>query len=352
MSMPEILFVVGAGASYEVGLPLGAALRATIANLIDIRCERKFDRMSGDERVVEALSFHARASDGGSGNIHPYLHECRKIRDAMAQAASIDNYLDAHNENIKLVYCGKLSIVRAILEAEKASKLRFQEPWSEKQIDFKGVQDTWFSSLWQKIAENCTAENLADRLSRVAFLVFNYDRCLERYLHCAMRNYYHFDEQGAAALVGKVKIFHPYGRVGKLPWESSPEPVDFGADVHPNTLNQLANGIKTFTEGTNPEESPIEEIRALAQNATKIVFLGFAFHANNLELMFPRWQPTSKIRKAQIFGTAKGISDSDLRVITAELAEGLKVPTDQVYLKNSLECRDLFAEFGRSIAFR
>ena len=123
MSNPRLVLVVGAGASNEVKLPLGSDLKTQIANYLNIKFEHGFTLVSGDESIVEALRFRARATDDGRGDINPYLSECRKIASAMPQAASIDNFLDAHSKNEIMIYCGKLAIARAILSAEKASSL-------------------------------------------------------------------------------------------------------------------------------------------------------------------------------------------------------------------------------------
>ena len=352
MSAPQILFVIGAGASNEAGLPLGSDLKGTIARLLDIRFERGFDRKSGDERLIEAFSFHARENDGGRGNINPYLHEAWKVRDGMSLAPSIDNFLDVHNDNSLMSYCGKAAIVRAILAAESTSKLKIAEGTADRQIDFKGVANTWYTRLWQKLTENCTRQTLHDRLSQVAFVIFNYDRCIEHFLHCAARMYYQLSESEATAALSSLQIYHPYGRVGRLPWESGENPVGFGADVHPAVLNHLANQIKTFTEGTDPTESDISGIRSSVRDATRIVFLGFAYHHINLELLFPSDQEGHSGVGSDLFGTAKGLSTSDCRTIADELSKGLKTNLDRIHLEPARDCSGLFDEFGRSLSLK
>lgn len=65
--------------------------------------------------------------------------------------------------------------------------------------------------------------------------------------------------------------------------------MEFGQDLTPDLLLKLVVGIKTFSEGTDPESSDILEIRKHMGKANVLVFLGFAFHKLNMELINPRY---------------------------------------------------------------
>ena len=350
MPNKRIIFILGAGSSKEVNLPVGIELRDQIARLLNIRYEHSVTRISGDEKIVEAFQFKARSEGDSRCDINPYLHEGWKIVAGMPQAASIDNYLDVHSDNKRLVYCGKLAIVRSILTAEQNSLLYFNGRTEPRQITFKNIENTWFSQFWHKLTENCNADNLRSRFSRIAFINFNYDRCLEHFLHCSLQNYYHLTYQDASEILSTLQIFHPYGKVGYMPWENAEPKVGFGSEVHPATLNNMASEIKTFTEGTDPTTSDISTIRNFVADAQIIAFLGFAFHRINLKLIFPELEPDIGTRQIDLFGSAKGLSYSDLRAIVNELAVGFRMPEDRISLDSNLECRKLFSEFGRSIS--
>jgi hypothetical protein len=113
------VFVIGAGASKEANLPTGYELKSKISKLLDIRFSHGYQQTSGDYVITDALRRLVLNSDGRSGDINPYLHEAWHIRDALPQAISIDNFIDAHRDNDKIALCGKLAIVRSILDAEK-----------------------------------------------------------------------------------------------------------------------------------------------------------------------------------------------------------------------------------------
>ena len=64
MFRSRTLFVVGAGASYEVGLPTGAQLKRTIGQKLAMQFDRN-GRVSGHGEVIEALKMHALHNRGG-----------------------------------------------------------------------------------------------------------------------------------------------------------------------------------------------------------------------------------------------------------------------------------------------
>ena len=278
MQQKKTVFVVGAGASQEVDLPTSTALKTTIENILDIRFHLT-EQINGDFVIADALKSCFR-------DINPHLRACWKIREALPLAMSIDNFIDSHRGDERIELCGKLAIVRSILHAERSSKLSLNRPntYKDDKLNFGPLKDTWFNALWQRISENCQAEGLRDRLSSVVLIVFNYDRCIEHFLYHSIQSYYNLSADKSASLVNGMEIYHPYGKVGGLPWTNDIVRMEFGAEPNAQTLMKLAENIKTFTEGTDPEESDIHEIRQQVAKADTLVFLGFAYHKQNLEL--------------------------------------------------------------------
>ena len=345
MFQSKTLIVVGAGASKEVGLPTGNELTDTIADKVDIKFRDFNEQFSGDCEITSALRFHARDVDGRPGDINSYLHACWRIRDAMPQAISIDSFVDDHQGDEMIELCGKLAIVRSILEAEQKSLLFFDPHQRNAKPNFNRLQETWYNSFMQLLTERCRKENIDQRLEGVSFIIFNYDRCIEHFLFHALQNYYGTQPAEAAGLMERLKVFHPYGIVGHLPWQTGDDGTPFGSSNHGGKLLlSLARQIKTFTERIE-EEATITAIRQLVQNAEIVVFLGFAFHPQNMELIKPS-QPTDAKR---IFATALGISHSDCEIITNQIFD-LCGKRPHVDLRNNLTCHGLFGEYWRSLS--
>lgn len=348
----SLVLVVGAGASSEVKLPVGAELKASIARALDIRYEHGYKQISGDSLVTDALKRHVAKETPNRIDINPYLRAGWRIRDAMPQAISIDNFIDSHRSDESIAFCGKLAIARCILDAESKSTLYVNRRNGRDQLDFSTLNGTWFNSFFQLLTENCQKDDLPERLSKVAIVCFNYDRCIEHYLHLAFQNYYGMQADESAELVSKLEIHHPYGTVGKLPWQHAGGGIDFGSSAHPDQLLSLAAELKTFTEGIDPNTSEIYAIRSAIKDAKKIAFLGFAFHRLNIDLLLPALLEGEKARDTFIYATAFKISSADIQVIREELCTQAGFDGSKVLIRSDLLCSQLFSDFWRSLSIR
>ncbi len=342
------VFIVGAGASKEVNLPTGAELKLKIANLLDMRFNQ-FGRglESGSHEIVAALRARVLGADGRQGDINPYLHEAWHIRDALPQAISIDNFIDAHKENDKIALCGKLGIVKSILEAEANSFLSIDNQRDDPTIDFRRLENTWYTPFFQQLTENCGKDDLLARFQHVTLIVFNYDRCIEHFVFHALKNYYKISNEEAADLVQALSIYHPYGHVGTLPWIDRNQAVGFGMEIRSEQLLCIASKTKTFMEGTDPGSSEIIEIRRHMNELDRLVFVGFAFHKLNMQLIAP--DDSNPESRLDCFATAYGISGSDQEVIQDNLNK-LYRRDIRIRMSNST-CGDFFNEYWRSLSF-
>ena len=344
----SLVLLVGAGASKEVNLPIGAELKKSIASALDIKFPDSYRRVGGDDVIHDAFRRIAQSVNPNRVDINPYLHAAWRIRDAMPQAISIDNFIDSHRSDEKIVLCGKLAIARCILAAERQSKLYIDRENIYNKIDFSSLENTWFNSFFQLITENRQQSDLPEQLSMVSIICFNYDRCIEHYLHGAFQNYYGMTSEEATELLNNFEIYHPYGTVGKLPWQEPQTGFAFGAEPDGGKLLALAGKLRTFTEGVDPSKSDISAVRLALNNAKNLAFLGFAFHRLNLDLLFPDVVGSNDDRS--IYATASGLSNSDVQVISKELSHLAGIRYDQIRLRNDLKCFDLFREYSRTLA--
>jgi hypothetical protein len=254
------VFVIGAGAGKEINLPTGYELKGKISQLLNIGFD--WDRQtSGDRIIVDALREYVKDKDGRAGDINPYIREAWHIRNALPQAISIDNLLDAHRDNDKVTLCGKLAIARSILESERSSLVYFKRQRIDSNINYNSLEKSWYLPFFQLLTENCSKNDVEERFGSITLIIFNYDRCIEHFMYYALQNYYGAPEAEAASIVKCINIYHPYGFVGVLPWQDSAGSVEFGADPDPRQLLQFAQKIKTFAEGTDPDSSEIVSIR-------------------------------------------------------------------------------------------
>lgn len=346
----KTVIVLGAGASKESGLPTGQELKDQIVQLLNIKFDWR-EQTRGDYRISEALRLHLKQRGDDKIDINPHLHAAWHICEAMPQAMSIDNFIDAHNGDEKIELCGKLAIVRSILEAERHSSLFVDETQGIRgRPEFGKLKDTWYNKFFQLLTENCRPDDLVERVQSIALIIFNYDRCVEHFLYHALQNYYKISPQKAADIVQKIEIYHPYGKVGSLPWQGGSGAVEFGKEPSPNQLLELAAQIKTFTEGTDPSSSEVANIRTSMVHAKILVFLGFAFHPLNMRLIAPGEAESRQRNKLICYATAKGISSSDCENLTAEMNEAFGDPNNRLHIRNDLTCYELFQEYWRGLS--
>ena len=128
-------------------------------------------------------------------------------------------------------------------------------------------------------------------------------------------NYYGIEIVEATELMRHLTIYHPYGHLGSLVWaESDRSFSDFGAEANASQLIDIANRIKTFTEGTDESHSQIAEIRSTLKTASRVAYLGFAFNPQNLTLLYGAGD-TPTPTATSVVGTAYGLSESDIDLI-------------------------------------
>jgi len=346
----KTLLVVGAGASSEAGLPTGHKLKNSIIRILDIRFVDGNRQESGDFDVCQSLRIYAESQDVGRGNINPYLDAAWRIRDALPQAISIDSFIDVHSGDNKIELCGKIAITRSILKAERKSHLYFNKHDDDAHPNYNALEKSWYGSFIKLLTEGCTQREIGSRFESIALIIFNYDRCVEHFLYHSLQNIYGIKGNEAAELIKKIEIYHPYGTVGYLPWQQQNRSIDYGEDPNPQQLLELASQIKTFTEGTDKYLSEIDKIRWDLLSAKIVVFLGFAFHKLNMDLLKPENSEKINVSNTKYYATAKGISDSDCEIILGDLMNLCGVKSQHIFLRNDRECSSLFLEYWRSLS--
>ncbi|XLZ69361.1 hypothetical protein ABT364_22940 [Massilia sp. SR12] len=341
----KTVYVLGAGASYEFDLPVGDKLKEQISSLFS------YSRgiSSGDQLCHEAFNMGTHI-DGKDELRHvEFVNAAKVICGGLPLALSIDNFIHNHRDDKYIERCGKIGIVRSILAAEEKSNLYVRQ--QNGSLDFTKCYATWAVKFVQLLTEQCPLENLPQRLSEITFIVFNYDRCLEHFLLHALAASYNIDRDAAAKIVNNIKIYHPYGVVGNLHWMTGDHErhIGFGETPTAAQLYQLSKGIKTFTEGTDPYSSEIVAIQGSLREASRVVFLGFAYHPLNMKLILG--EPQQRSRTCKVFGTALHMSESDTELVADVLADQNHLFGHSAVLRKDAECVKLFREYSRSLGF-
>lgn len=340
----KTVFVVGAGASAEIGLPVGSQLVDKIAKGADMRFEWGVKQLSGDTRVAAAISRYCQTLSDRKGQVAPYMQASRRLSQGLSMApSSIDTYLDTHANDKDMVFVGKLTIANFIMAAEQTSSLRMRQGAGENQLVYSGIKETWYPKLQDILFAAVRPDELDEAFRNAAFVVFNYDRCVEHFLFNAVRGYFHVDDQRAAKALSSIKFIHPYGSIGPLRWQSQNDYLEYGADASPDGVLAAASRVRLFTEGMS-DSNLVAEIHAAIDAAERIVFLGFAYHKQNVDLI------SVKTRGAfvRVYGTAFGMSEYDLEAVEGNLRGAFPNASGVgCLLKREWTCAELFTQLSQ-----
>lgn len=336
MFKPNTVLIVGAGASAEVGLPLGTGLVDQITGLVGFQRNELSGRLPEHKPFVRALMNHA-----GQGNLRHYERAAAQMIAGMRSAESVDRFIDRNREDEFIRTLGKAAIIEAIALRERNSKL-----YGDKGAPIVGrseIDETWYWTFVKMLLEG--SPPLAELFDNVAIVCFNYDRCIEHYLTCELMRSYHIDHQQAAKLVSRLTIWHPYGTIAPLDTQEL-NGVAFGDNESVSGRSfYLATRIKTFTE-EHGDRTLIDAVRARIRDAQILVFLGFGYYKQNLHLIQPDW-PT-KIR--WVLGTGFGLSDSDRYVVEQErLGPWFKNSPPRIEITH-MRCADLLNHYRMALS--
>jgi len=237
------VFVIGAGASAEFGMPSGPQLQKNIGSALDFRLGPA-GQLLGDENLYALLN--DRFKDEVQGHYDAANELSRTIRESPFE--SIDEALhwfsSSHPEAVAL---GKAAIVREILSAERTSIL-----FDKDDADNARIPDsaTWVSLFLQMAVAAMKKEEVGSAFSKVTIINFNYDRIIEHFIYSALRTRLDVSQDEANRAISGLRIIRPYGKVGGLGWQKEQSAVSFGADLGNDheSLFSLSENVHTYTE--------------------------------------------------------------------------------------------------------
>lgn len=272
MFKDNTVFVVGAGASADFGLPVGWELLQTI------KANCKFERDSfgqvtgGPARIFEYFDeVFGRVEAKQMEKFFFRLKACEQIASGIDSADSIDEYIYRYTHDPIIAEVGKLQITYAISLAESRSTMGE----SFRQLPHS-LDGTWIWAFTKALINGVKADQIDEIGQNITIICFNYDRCIEHYLeHALVRSFYGLTVEEARKIVGRINIIHPYGWLGSL------QAFPFGETAH---FGKMAENIITWSESVRDPEI-VAKMRKSIKEARQIAFLGFGFATQNMELL-------------------------------------------------------------------
>ena len=329
-----VVFVIGAGASFEYNLPLGGTLKDAIAQKVKFRYQHGFQLISGDHELLD----HIRRHEPDQARVNEYTKAANLLAAAIPSFISIDEALHYVGETSEAVEVGKVAIILEILEAERNSSLAFDRKTGTVPID--KIDGKWISEVLSMAMAGIQRRELETAFDQVTFINFNYDRAIEQYIYWALQQRMSATPQEAQRIVEKLNMVRPYGSIGPLSFNYNDERA-YGASAYFDPFKRIAD-MRTYTDGKPLHDFVVLE-KALTE-AQMIIFLGFGYHATNLDLL-----KTTTKSSASIIGTAIGIHHQALGAINGRIIKNLRPVTGDVSLDIHLDATSLLRNLRQRI---
>jgi hypothetical protein len=323
MIKKDTLLILGAGASMDYGFPSGKQLIQDIINFLDGPI---YSLLPDEKQLCIAIALQRYYKKKFSREVG--LQDCREkvkmFSNSLIQAspASIDDFMDKNRED-GFDIIGKICIVLCISRYEKPDESFFlnrveadpkhryynaSKPYNK----YLEIREGWYGYLWKKIYEG---DDIKTSTKKLTFITFNYDRSLEYFLYVSFKNMLGMSDEKAAEFFNEnVYVYHVYGQIGHLVWQSegtvknnygrlSLKPI---VECTPSFLNgeirdtndlilrnakiksaekcsddilSLADEIRTYTQATLANKDWILE---RVDKVKVVFFLGFGYHPQNL----------------------------------------------------------------------
>lgn len=332
----KTVLILGAGASCEADLPAGDRLRELIVNSLQSTDVAGSFRDARTEYAVKSKAQQLGGVNRWPEFLPSYRNAARIIIEGLPLAPSIDHFLDTHAGNKEVELLGKLAIASTILEAERSSRLAPQRTTGVA-LDPNAIQGTWYTAFMRMVTQAVHRDKINEVFRNLTMISFNYDRCIEHFLFIALQAYFAIDQKAATKALSGLKVIHPYGLVGTLPWQRGDMSVPFGGSNDDNLLD-VAESIQTFTETV--ESGTASEICVAIAEAESIAFLGFGYHRQNMKLLRPRYSTHAR----RVFATMGGISAWDKATALDLIRTVFRDAQPEIY-DHARTCSALFDEY-------
>ncbi len=243
--MAKTIFILGAGASYPYGFPLGQELVTSIIKSSSYKVD-SIGRVNATPDYLGGLL----ASGFLKSDIDNFRHYLRE-----SNPNSIDAYL---SENKHFLQIGKSCIAYILLKHE--SNFGY--------IAARGGD--WYNYLGN-ILTTADPDNFDLKIYS-----FNYDRSLEYFLKNKAQSFFYNNMEKQKKFLEKIPIIHLHGSLGDISL--------FGKDVtidHFSILNRVASNIKIISEVESDKN--FEDLQLDIKMAKNVIFLGFGFHPLNMK---------------------------------------------------------------------
>lgn len=265
----DVVLVLGAGASFPYGFPLGEPLIEEIRTLDDPEVGR-FLEVAPDFTRDHTVEFLSVLQQSGQRSIDRFLQHRREYSNV-----------------------GKAMIAFRLMRHESTKTLR--TPGTGR----------WYRYFYSDILAPSGPEDFNNNC--LGIITYNYDRSLEKFFFDTLKADFALSDDKASKAAQSIPIVHVHGSFGDLPGMGDNVRhynTDFsGIDSAMNRLHVVSDDIEA--------SGVIDSYGRLLEGASHIVFLGFGYDSVNIKrLRLNVYSPN-----ARVYGTAFGMEYSEMNLI-------------------------------------
>lgn len=339
-------FVIGAGASAEFNLPVGSGLAKNIKRSAFLPRSSRSQEVPGDEYFCE-MAFQGCQTQDDRKVVRAALDAIHK---GIYTSVSIDAFIHRNHSDKMIERMGKALIALEIAKAEAGSLMHIGRGREHlESTDRDKLEDTWISHFFRMLTDGIDdPKRIGDNLS---IICFNYDRCIEFYLRESIINAYRVERQVAHDIVQSLNIIHPYGTLGELTLDgygAGKGLLAFGPELDRATgLLNIAENIRTYTQQAHDVDK-VERIHEAIADCKNLVFLGFGFNNQNLDLLRVKHTFSGDAFPKNIYSTGYGLYQQVDATLKRRILDLFMDEKDhrgwlnRVHIEYGMGCKELF----------
>jgi len=331
--------IVGAGASAELQFPSNGELLARIIQGYD------FQRTAGETSTRDGqllLRNIYKLAERAGKPVEQVAAAAERLRNACRLGRSIDSVLEQYDHDAMVVSCGKLAITYFMGQAESRASLR-DVPRVPGELPLQGkVAEYWIYQLGQLITSGVPRSKIGQTLEQITIINFNYDRSVEHFLPFALVMAYGIDLKEAQAVIAeKLNIIHPHGCIGRLPWQTGEAPqAEWGVE-QPWNIHAIAAQLKSLNE-RSADRSAVRDVRLAVAGAKRLVFLGFGFQPQNVDLLFEN----SLSHGPEVLVSTYGMSPGNAGTVAQMLKRLCGVDSDDLLMLSPVKAWEMLRDYS------
>lgn len=337
MIRSKTTLVIGPGAGLEIELPDKRELLTKMAAGFD------FARLGSElqTRDMVLLARHYEKVARRIGTTEEKLRDGgQRIRTSARVGYSVDAVLEQHCDDPSVMAAGKLALIYYVLQAEARSPLML-EPRDPGDLPLRGSEN-WLFQLGRLVTSGVPRNQAEKAFENLSIINFNYDRSVQHYLPWVVSMAFGMTLGEARQLVGaKLNITHPFGNIGRLPWEPGERPdVEWGNE-DPWNLQNLIKEVQTGSERMRNRQY-VTGVQSALAGSKKIVFLGFDFDPQTIDFLFDY----TYSHDPDVIAAVQGMNEPSLRAISRLLRRRTGIEDESLISVLDMRCFQFMRDYA------